>query len=566
MLLESRCKRLGARGGREGASPVLGRMPNSSGGHLSSATQSTRTPAKKPSLSQRLTPRRKSKAASSPSENKAPASSARGEKSSTSTPKTSQKKRGKASSSARSGAAPATERPLSQRDAIRAASPDEKAELLELATYIAQLRKTEEEEEEVVVAVKEEEATVAQDAEAPETSAAAPLGAATSSSVGTSSGGGSSSSSGSTTTTTAAVQLGAGLSALAGPSTPTAPADVAPALPSRRLENVWTPFGLRRAGEPAAAPSAVAPATTAAAAATSASGATPTPPDFGAAELPPSAAATNAGAHEAVVARPIARGPWEAGGQQQQQQQHAPAPAVSGSEEEAAAASAAAPGASAAGVTPRGGMDEAGINVDDLDVEGAATEEEEEDDDDDERWMTVEDAQSLSAYIRSSMSEGSASLEHQRELLVLQSQIDAVMRRAMHEMIISTASKSPMSEADADWLAGLLRDLVDRLNALTPHRADFHAQLESAIDVDLARQMLLHNAADENDVKGLVDVVYGRLRLLCAPVQDDDVEDLRLGSLAEPDPARMLATLLCKADAVLSFTEELNRQAQEYEA
>ena len=222
-VLESRCKRLGARGGREGASPVLGRMPNSSGGHTSSATQSTRTPAKKPSLSQRLTPRRKPKAASSPSESKAPASSVRGEKSSTSTPKTSQKKRGKASSSARSGAAPATERPLSQRDAIRAASPDEKAELLELATYIAQLRKTEEEEEEVVVAVKEEEATVAQDAEAPETSAAAPLGAATSSSVGTSSVGGSSSSSGSTTTTTAAVQLGAGLSALAGLSTPPPP-------------------------------------------------------------------------------------------------------------------------------------------------------------------------------------------------------------------------------------------------------------------------------------------------------------------------------------------------------
>jgi len=107
----------------------------------------------------------------------------------------------------------------------------------------------------------------------------------------------------------------------------------------------------------------------------------------------------------------------------------------------------------------------------------------------------------------------------------------------------------------------LLRELVDRLNALTPHRGDFHEQLERAIDVPLARQMLLHGAADVGDVRGLVEVVHERLRQLVAPVQDSDVEDMRYSSLHESNPARMLAMLMCKADAILSYTEELNRQA-----
>ena len=33
----------------------------------------------------------------------------------------------------------------------------------------------------------------------------------------------------------------------------------------------------------------------------------------------------------------------------------------------------------------------------------------------------------------------------------------------------------------------------------------------------------------------------------------------------ESNPARMLAMLMCKADAILSYTEELNRQAYQEE-
>ena len=160
-----------------------------------------------------------------------------------------------------------------------------------------------------------------------------------------------------------------------------------------------------------------------------------------------------------------------------------------------------------------------------------------------------------------------AAASHDAELQQLQGQIDLAMRRAMYELISSTVSKEQLTEADADWLARLLKELVDRLNALTPHRSDFHEQLERAIDVQLARQMLLHGAADRSDVTGLIAVVHERLRLLVAPVQDADVEDMRSSSLSEEHPARMLAMLLCKADAILGYTEELNRQvASEVEA
>ena len=186
-------------------------------------------------------------------------------------------------------------------------------------------------------------------------------------------------------------------------------------------------------------------------------------------------------------------------------------------------------------------------------------EEEEEEDDEDEEEEGEEDAYEMLDMDGLPMD----GIDGIRELHALQSQIDRAMRIAMYEMIASTVQKESLSEADADWLAALLSELRDRLNALTPHRADFHAELEAALDVPLARQMLLHGAADQDDANGLVEVVYRRLRMLCAPVQDADVDDLRTTALGEPTPGRTLASLLCKADGILSVTEELNRRARE---
>jgi hypothetical protein len=145
----------------------------------------------------------------------------------------------------------------------------------------------------------------------------------------------------------------------------------------------------------------------------------------------------------------------------------------------------------------------------------------------------------------------------------LHHQIEEAMRGVMYDMVATTVAKETLTEADADWLASLLAELRDRLNALTPNRPDFHAELARSLDVPLARQMLLHGAADESDVIRLVEVVHDRLKMMCAPVQDADVDDMRAACLSEASPAHCLATLLTRADRILSFTEALNQQIQQ---
>ena len=142
-------------------------------------------------------------------------------------------------------------------------------------------------------------------------------------------------------------------------------------------------------------------------------------------------------------------------------------------------------------------------------------------------------------------------------------QVEAAMKKAMADLISATVSKGKLTEADADWLAGLLAELRDRLNALTPNRDDMHQELAAALDIDLARQMLLHGAADLADVRGLIQIVHDRLRKLCAPAQDADVEGSRTAALAEPTPARAVATLLTRANDVLREIEELNIQVRQ---
>lgn len=151
----------------------------------------------------------------------------------------------------------------------------------------------------------------------------------------------------------------------------------------------------------------------------------------------------------------------------------------------------------------------------------------------------------------------------ERHVRAVGDQVALAMRRAMHEQIAATAGKSALTEADADWLSKLLSELRDRINALTPHRADLHAELAASLDVDLARQMLLHGAAELSDVHGLVGTVVGRLRQLCAPAQDAEVEEMRTAALAEPNPACVLASLLMRADGILTAIEDLNVQVKE---
>lgn len=134
----------------------------------------------------------------------------------------------------------------------------------------------------------------------------------------------------------------------------------------------------------------------------------------------------------------------------------------------------------------------------------------------------------------------------------LEAQIHTTMRAAMKKMISEVAAKEDMTDEDADWLAGLVQELVDRMNSLTPSRRDLHEQLATSCDVGLTRQMLRYHAADAKDGAALVGAICGRLRLLCAPAQDEAVRALEARALEAPTLPLGLAELLHGADEVVT--------------
>lgn len=104
----------------------------------------------------------------------------------------------------------------------------------------------------------------------------------------------------------------------------------------------------------------------------------------------------------------------------------------------------------------------------------------------------------------------------------LKEQIDNCMRKAMDDLLNDTMS-SKMDESQINWIISLLKETIERLNQLTPSRKDLHSELKGKIDLDLIRQMMLHEAVEENDVCFLIDTIFDRLQMLCSPSQDRQI-------------------------------------------
>lgn len=133
----------------------------------------------------------------------------------------------------------------------------------------------------------------------------------------------------------------------------------------------------------------------------------------------------------------------------------------------------------------------------------------------------------------------------------LHNQIDQTMRRAFGDLIEQSLARR--STDDVAWLRDVCIELRGRMNALTPHRLDLHRALDAEFDVDLLMQMVRHDAADTDDLKRIGEVVCRRLALLCAPVQDHDVESLR--RVMEQRPT--FGELLMGAHRIIDETERL---------
>ena len=74
-----------------------------------------------------------------------------------------------------------------------------------------------------------------------------------------------------------------------------------------------------------------------------------------------------------------------------------------------------------------------------------------------------------------------------------------------------------LQNGDFEPLRVQLQEVVNKLKALTPNRADLHAQLDEAIDVDLIVQMASHDALDEPTFRRVANTLVDTLMSLQAP-------------------------------------------------
>lgn len=133
--------------------------------------------------------------------------------------------------------------------------------------------------------------------------------------------------------------------------------------------------------------------------------------------------------------------------------------------------------------------------------------------------------------------------------------VRVVMRAAMRQKLRDTIV-SPTPDALA-WFEAVAEDLKARIRAFTPNRTDLCQAWDDGFDVGLLVQMVKHHAVDETDVDTMIELVFDRLQLICAPVQDGAVKHARQTLAATTPASQKLASLVDVSAAIVGDIEKL---------
>lgn len=115
-------------------------------------------------------------------------------------------------------------------------------------------------------------------------------------------------------------------------------------------------------------------------------------------------------------------------------------------------------------------------------------------------------------------------------------------KRAVDTYRIQEAlSETKPSEESIAFIKSVLSNVQSRVHALTPSRRDMHVEFDAHFDIDLFVQMYRHNAIQKDDAIVFVDCLFTRLKLLCAPCQDEAIQEVQ--------------TMLTKADSSSTMQE-----------
>ena len=92
---------------------------------------------------------------------------------------------------------------------------------------------------------------------------------------------------------------------------------------------------------------------------------------------------------------------------------------------------------------------------------------------------------------------------------------------------------------------------------MTPNRKDLRDSWNAQFDVDLFVQMFCNCAVDESDANTIVNIVFDRIQMLCAPSQDKAVSHAKQTILLEKNTNKKLAVLLEISNDIVNDIEAL---------
>jgi hypothetical protein len=140
----------------------------------------------------------------------------------------------------------------------------------------------------------------------------------------------------------------------------------------------------------------------------------------------------------------------------------------------------------------------------------------------------------------------------------MEEQLKNTMFKAMRDILKERVNAtSKLDKKDVDWLVSLCKELKSRINDLTPSRGDLHVELDKAVDVELIQQMLLNDAFDKDEARKMVDFIFERLKLLCAPSEDAKIAQLHINVLTCTDFGEQISSLIIESNMIIDTIERM---------
>ena len=123
--------------------------------------------------------------------------------------------------------------------------------------------------------------------------------------------------------------------------------------------------------------------------------------------------------------------------------------------------------------------------------------------------------------------------------------------------IIDILNTTSPDENAVEWIREQCIFIKNRIENLTPNRKDLRDSWNTQFDIDLFVQMFRNSAVDENDANTIVNIVFNRVQMLCAPSQDEAVSHAKEIILLEKNTSKKLAVLLEISNDIIKDIETL---------